>query len=299
MKYIINLSSVHEDSLAERITAFAQLCNDYSKSLLSKYCLPFFSNHVNKAWVILKSETYKPLINDYKIGKITTEQFLDKMVDVFYFLKRKSGTFFNDSDKERLFEHRVHMLSLKKIHHRTDFTGEIIARALIEEAWTFATHLPDNDRFGYLLEQLQPNDCICFISNSNELDITNITRLLREKHPEIAWYKSVDLAPRPNEPTDSQPIKLSENISLAVSYRFNTFKTDNDNANASISGTPSLLSALVTSLFSAEKRDNITVISQYGKDLEQAISLGIPQENCRVANDFYQKLEKQETLKMK
>lgn len=298
MKYIVNLSSIHQDSITARIEAFTQLCDRYSKTLLTENCFALFSHYViNTPWVALKYRQHRSLINEYKIGKLTTEQFLDAMLTIFSFLQSKPATFFEQDDIDHLFQNKERLLSLKGVTNKTDLTGEKIARALLEEAWTSAIRLPEQDRFATLLEQLENDDSICFISNSNEMDINTILRLVKEKYPEISWVDNADISSNPANANATKPLCIASppNIFIATSYQFKSFKTENDNTSAQFLGTPGLLATLLKDT-SGQK---VVVVSQYPKDLEQARSLGIPAANCHRAPDFFSSEKPRKTRKMR
>lgn len=79
--YIINLSTIH--SLAPISTVldnFAKLHYDYANSWLH---FEWYS----KLWVSLKYLTMTATINEYKLGKINTEEFIERFLCIFYFLK--------------------------------------------------------------------------------------------------------------------------------------------------------------------------------------------------------------------
>lgn len=266
MPLIVNLSSIH--TLHDQnvsIEAFVQLCNKYSKG----YCPTFFNSWSNHAWVRYLYIMNQELIQKYKLGKINTEQFLKDLLHIFSFLK--------DIDTE---QERAVKLNAGESY------SEDFALALLESAWNEIIDLDETRaaRFPELVAKSQ-NEKIYLISNTNELNVLKILRLLKKQNPEIEFYTPLDLEVLENK----EPIKIANNIFLCLSYRYQLFKTVTDNSSVvEPHSTMSLLNYLVTKqLLPNVKIRNIKVVSQFPKDLTEAKKLNIPEENTFHADNFF------------
>lgn len=188
MTFIVNLSTTHDYSINETIGAFVQICNQHSNGCLQS--MPgFFQNCTNYAWVMAKFHTnYASLIEPYRLGKITTEQFLDNLSQIFYFM--------NDMNKSERNE-------------------------LLASAWSSSIKLSANtqDRLGMLLEK-SVDKPIYLISNTNELDVRAIMGLFQKNHPDLEWNKEANISLTHSK----EPIKILPNVYLCLSYRYGAFK---------------------------------------------------------------------------
>ncbi|TAL65023.1 MAG: hypothetical protein EPN84_02250 [Legionella sp.] len=253
MPLIVNLSTIHTlHPIKKSVDAFAQLCNDYSDGSLS-CCPTFFRSWSNYAWVMYQYQTHdRSLIQPYRLGAVTTPQFLSQLQGLFPFLNDLS----NDQDSLR----------------STD-----TAVSLLEDAWNASIDL-DQTRVGRLATLMNQGEPIYLISNTNELNVRRILQLLRQHYPEIQWKKGVDISVQENK----EPIEIAPNIFLCLSYRFQLFKNRSDTPNS----TTSLIQHLVNGHL-AESKEHIRVISQFPGDLAEASRLGIAASQIFPAEQFY------------
>ncbi len=268
MTLIVNLSTLHSlYPISTSVRAFAQLCNNYSTGCLT-CCPSFFQSGTNFAWVMYQYQTqYKTLIEPYKLGKITSRQFLINLLTIFDFLDDNFVCSLSDSIKIADSSYR-----------------EEANLALLEHAWNAIIGLEDDRvaRFATLAERAL-EEPVYLISNTNELNVNKIIQLLQSKNPEIR-FNQIDCS----VVDDKQPIEIAPNIFLCLSYRYQLFKTDSQNRAATNSNsTTSLLRYLVEEQLPASDRENTHVISQYPADLEEAIKLGIAPANTHQDSDYF------------
>jgi hypothetical protein len=188
MTFIVNLSTTHDYSINETVGAFAQICNQHSNACL-KNMPGFFQTLTNYAWVTAQLHTnYASLIEPYKLGKINTEQFLDNLSQILYFL--------NDTDKSE-------------------------RNLLLAKAWSSSIKLSLNtqDRLSILVEK-STHEPVYLISNTNELDVRAILNLFQKNHPDLEWNKEADISIT----NSNEPINIIPNVYLCLSYRYGAFK---------------------------------------------------------------------------
>ncbi len=251
MVKIVNLSAIHTLSpVRSSLEEFARICDENSESSLC--CCPgFFQHYSNFAWVAWQYKRhFKDLIEPYKLGKLTTGEFLTNLKNIFPFLQAE------DADKQ------------------------------LVDAWNAIISLDDSviDRFGSLTNEATPEAPVYFISNTNELNVFKILALLKEKNTGIKFYDPVDISVEPSK----DPIEIAANVYLCLSYRYQLYKTvDKSQAKdntISLHSTMSLLNYLVnTQLKSAD----VTVISQYPNDLREAQRIGVSTDNLHSADDYF------------
>lgn len=129
--YIVNLSTIHKlKPILEVLNQFTDLHSKYANSWLGKW--------YSKAWVALKYLPMTLSINDYKLGKIDTNNFINKLQDIFYFIP--------DDEKPR---------------------------ELLAAAWNSLIEW-DADAAEKLKSLVDKNKPIYFISNTNPLNINKI-----------------------------------------------------------------------------------------------------------------------------
>ncbi|ARG97153.1 hypothetical protein [Legionella micdadei] len=190
MPYIINLSTIHAYSIDETVSAFAKICNKYSRGCLQ--CTPhFFRNGTNYLWVMAQYKWhYKSLIEPYKLGRISTEQFLDNLAQIFYFL--------NGMDIDR-------------------------RNNLLREAWNASIQMNEmtRERFVQVMEMAK-TEPVYLISNTNELNIQAVLDCFRQNFPELSFNERIDT----NIKDDKNPVEILPNVFLCLSYRYKAFKTE-------------------------------------------------------------------------
>lgn len=237
MTLIVNLSTTHDYSIDKTVAAFVQICNQHSKGCLQS--MPgFFQNWTNYAWVMAKYQAnYTSLIEPYKLGKISTDEFLNNLSRIFYFL--------NDMD----------------INTRN---------LLLADAWNASIKLSEKtqDRLSLLVEEAKTQP-VYLISNTNELNVNAILALFKDNNSHVKFNENMDT----NIQDSKEPIEISPNIYLCLSYRYGAFKEETVS-------TVSLLEDLSKNCSGA-----ITLVSQYPGDLKKAEQLGF--DNVLNAEEFY------------
>lgn len=281
MPRIVNLSSLHTlHPISSGVEGFAKLCDKYSSRGCFSFCPSIFTKLTSKAWVAYKyQKNLNTLINPYKLGKISTQEFLARLLEIFNFLEDDRALLFMQKDRCRIESNRDDFISTRGIQH---LSNHHIALALLEEAWNNIIAISDADqaKFEHLLEQSNETPTY-LISNTNELNVDKILGALKKGFPDVKW-KLIDLSISNENPVE--PLEVAPNLFLYLSYKAHTFKTASENRKLNMT-TPSLLRSLVNKL-DADKAD-IKVISQYGKDLEEAEKLGIPKSNLQTAKDYF------------
>ena len=124
----------------------------------------------------------------------------------------------------------------------------------------FFVHIPTSRDI-----DIQVEEPIYLMSNTNALDVESILALFRKEYPE---YK-INFSPEQG----IKPVAILPNVYLCLSYRYKAFKTE----------TVSTVS-LLEQLFETS-RSPITLVSQYKGDLDKAQALGIA--TIYKADDFF------------
>ena len=190
MTLAVNLSTLHSYSVEETIEAFVKICNQHSRGCIRR--LPgFFQKLTNTAWVNLQFRVnhYTSVIEPYLLGRINTEQFLDRLTEIFNFM---------------------------------DTMDEAERKRLLIAAWNTSIKMTEktNDRFLQLVESAKVEP-VCLISNTNELNMQAILELLKTTYPELPFKKNIDISVINSQ----EPVELLPNVYLCLSYRFGAFKT--------------------------------------------------------------------------
>ena len=187
MSLIINLSSLHKYSISETVYQFVKMSNEYSQGYLS--CAPFFvQNTFNYAWVMLKyNEHYKVFIEPYKLGRLSTDTFLDNLAAVFNFLSE---------------------LPREKRHD------------ILASAWNSSISLDDEmiKRLSIIIEASKTQS-VFLVSNTNELNMAAILKLFLHAFKEKCM-ESLDISIKDSQ----EPVEIMPNIFLCLSYRYCAFK---------------------------------------------------------------------------
>jgi hypothetical protein len=159
--YIVNLSSIHKlKSILQVLNQFADLHYRYAPSRLGRWKL------YSLIWTALQYRDIIPSINEYKLGKINTVDFIKKLQTIFSFLPAQ------ESDKL--------------------LTGAWNSLILWDEQST--------ERLKALLNEHKP---IYFISNTNPLNIEKIIEFFNENYPDITWQLPEVTAEKPLEIADN------------------------------------------------------------------------------------------------
>lgn len=209
----------------------------------------------------------KQLIQPYKLGTINTEQFLQNLLQIFPFLRDVA-----EEDEAML-----------QLNEGESYSHEF-ALSLLENAWNEIIDLDETcpSRFSTLVAASQA-EAVYLISNTNELNVLKILRLLKKQNPDIAFNTPLDLSVRES----NEPIEIAPNIFLCLSYRYQLFKTVTDNHSANPHSTMSLLNHLVKVQLSGVATSDIRVVSQFSGDLVEATKLGIPADHVLHADQFF------------
>ncbi|NDH08605.1 MAG: hypothetical protein EBY16_03115 [Gammaproteobacteria bacterium] len=209
----------------------------------------------------------KQLIEPYKLGAINTQQFLQNLLQIFPFLR--------DVVAEQ--EAIVGLNGGESYSHE-------FALSLLENAWNEIIDLDETrvSRFPALVAQSQAEP-VYLISNTNELNVLKILRLLKEQNPNITFNTTIDLSVKENK----EPIEISHNIFLCLSYRYQLFKTVTENPSANPHSTMSLINYLIKEQLSGVETSDIGVVSQFSGDLAEAKKLGIPADNTFHTDEYF------------
>ena len=160
MPLIINLKSLHEYDILETMGAFAELSKEHSNSCVNS--MPNLFQHASHlAWVAaIYAYHNSSLIEPYKLGQMTTEEFLEKLSKVFYFMDDMPST----------------------VRHEK-----------LAEAWTSSIHmsLEKQNNLAKLIEQAE-QEPVYLISNTNELDVQAIIKLLKQLNPDTVFNPEMD-----------------------------------------------------------------------------------------------------------
>jgi len=266
------------------IAAFANLYTSYAPpstiplfSCFGTFSAPIYS----VGWVI--SQINWPLISQYKTGKVTTDNFLGKLLKSFPFLEE---TEFSVDVKERLFNKQEKLLSLRDVSKPEELTSTSIAKALLEEAWLARMQFDQitDDNVNHFFDR-EKNNKVYIISNSNEMDVRETIQYLRAMYPSIAWCDPNELSKllRVSEEAWEQgiPVTRDGSLKLYLSYTHHAFKTGCADEN------PMRTDALLQLLIEKEKLDvnQVTLISQWSKDRAMGNQLNI--KNILEANAYF------------
>ncbi|MCE0722959.1 MULTISPECIES: hypothetical protein [Legionella] len=285
MPLIVNLSAIHAlKPISTCVRAFEDICDRYSTGYFS-CCSSFFQSWTNYAWLMYQlGRNDSKLIQPYRLGKLTTEQFLERLLKIFSFLE--------DATPE---EGEMEELKGKQLYSNT------FARMLLENAWNSQVEW-DESKADYLsaliheaegsdlnaevsqaVESKPKRDPIYFIANTNELHVLQILNMLRKAYPSIKFYRNIDLSIK----EDKEPVEIAPGIFLCLSYRYQLFKTQEENQTVDPSSTMSLLNYLVTKQFTDVPVSELRVISQHQEDLVEALRVGIDADHIYQAKDYF------------
>ncbi len=294
---IVNLSSIHELNYQTTVlNAIAGLESSYPLNL-PKHAYDFAAGK------------YDQIINDYKTGRTNTDQFISSLIQTT-----------NLTFDEKYFSNME--IDIDDSMVEKNQKKEQIKKSLMADAWNKLIDLDDNDANNTYCFFASPKpSCrqkvqklldfsnqvnfgsIYFISNTNPLNVHKILAYLSKKFKEIVDPDVVNtiLASSEEILDQNRDIKISQNnqlpeIYLALSYRYQAFKTGLDNQRIGIPTTPDLLNTLCTKLnHNGIQNENLFLISQYDKDLEEAATLGII--SFMNANGFYNNSDDREKEK--
>lgn len=187
MTLIVNLSTVHDYSISETLGAFVSLCDTYSNGCLKGF--PGIYHMTNYAWVYGQFKlNYSTLIEPYKLGKISSEEFIGNLAKIFYFMD-------NLTEENR--------------------------NALLIDAWNKSIKITEHteSRFSFLAEKAQAEP-VYIISNTNELDAIAILALIKKYNPLLKFKDPINISIE----ASNQPVEIAPNMFLCLSYRYGAFK---------------------------------------------------------------------------
>lgn len=268
MPFIVTLSSIHTlHPVNKSINAFANLYNEYSDHCCSA-CPGFFKNLSNYAKVLYDFKKCEDtLIRQYKLGIINTYHFFEHLLAMFPFLE-------NADIKPEVLANL----------NEGEFYTETSAFALLENAWNsgISMEFEHVNRFRHLVN-IAPAEPIYLISNTNELNVLKILKLLKQANPDLEFNSPIDLSI-----TESKiPVELAPNIYLCLSYRYQLFKTTEENEKAHVNATMSMMNYLIKELLLDGDIQDIKLISQYKTDYIEAKKLGVKKQNIFNPDDFF------------
>jgi hypothetical protein len=143
---IVNLSAVHQlKPIREVLNKFADLHYQYAPSWFGKWY------GYSQLWTRIQFFRNQTLINNYKLGKITTDEFIKTLSTIFDFIPSgKNPT------------------------------------QLLTDAWNslIVWDAKSTERLKTLISKNEP---IYFISNTNPLNIEKIIEFFNENYPDITW----------------------------------------------------------------------------------------------------------------
>ncbi|MBY0377835.1 MAG: hypothetical protein K2Q33_04655 [Gammaproteobacteria bacterium] len=310
MPKIVNFSSCHTIYPIYShygIGAFADLRRKYHPDCCY-FPLDFTKPIRNWAVVVYDYKHYEAaLIEPYKRGEISTEQFFDDMLDIFDFLKRPENN--NDTqepllgtkllpflveDRQRVEENRAFLLTVRD--KQGPLSHNDYAKALLEIAWTSRVEHREEDtlRCEDIFDTATEDDPVYIISNSNAPDVNKIVVQLMRANKEINWNQFVELLPDidkgvdqnlAEKPFQDKLIQLAPGIYLCLSYKVGLYKTVEQNQeHIADNSTSSLIRALVDYIDSPQETQ---VISTWEPDLIEAINSGVLKENCYTHDDYF------------
>ncbi|CAM2985811.1 Uncharacterised protein [Legionella steigerwaltii] len=287
MPLIVNLSSIHAlYPISTSVQSFEDICDQYSTGCFSS-CSSFFQSWTNYAWLMYQlSRNDSKLIQPYRLGKLTTEQFLERLLHIFSFLEDatpKSG------EMERLKSKQLYSKTFEKMLLEEAWNSQIgwdkkkanYLYALIHEAQR--SDLTDEKSQASESRPKPKMDPIYFIANTNELHVLQILNMLRKEYPSISFYRDVDVSIK----EDQTPVEIAPGIFLCLSYRYQLFKTLDETQTMNPGSTMSLLNYLVTKQLKDVPVSEFRVISQHQADLVEALRVGIDADHMYQAEDYF------------
>lgn len=237
---IANLSTIIDYDLEETIQEFVKLSKTYSPSCFCG-CPGFFQELNHSSWVKYQIFMNETLIQNYRLGKLTTMEFICELAYIFSFLKEIEEENFPICDPN-------------------DYLCTLPYHRLLEKAWNASIHISEHkkNRFIDLVIESKP---VYLVANTNELNIFKILKLLKSAHPNFVFSERIDEDILTTN--ENKRVLLGEQngcpVYFYLSYHCQKFKTTG------------LIEDLISTFDAAGiKRDNITVVSQHPADLETA-----------------------------
>lgn len=273
MAVIINLSTLITLKPDQDLySAFKRLSDTYStdedsyvKSLLPGILSSPISAVTDYAWVTSTiSDCYETLIVPYKLGKISTQDFLDGFRKSFDFIEKNID--YHPKEKTRIRDNREKYACLrdKGVLKKVDF-----ARALIEEAWASAIEFTEQDylKFDQLNQTI--NEDIYFITDGTELGMYKVVEALKKRFPNYDWLSPAKL-------DNDGILQIAPHMFICSSHLAHTFKTTKENQHQGVKSI-----SLIKHLINARELDPkyISLVSESDDDFVEGYQVGIPHDN--------------------
>lgn len=192
---IMPLSLFHIWDEEKSIQAFAKLLKkSQERNTVYPFGLGFFGDSLNRCKVNIRYfECNKTLIEPYKLGKISTQDFLGKISGIFPDI---DGSICSPALNQR------------------EYSSDPVLQCFAE-AWNAAIgenkHL--TQRFKEVVQNATADAPIYFTANTNELNIIRILDLLGLK-------ETINIGIE----FDDKPVRIADNVFLCLSYRYQDFK---------------------------------------------------------------------------
>lgn len=261
------------------IAAFAKMTDEYYQGCFNFHS-NFFSRSSNYLWVMHQYQRQlQTTIYAYNLGKISTDQFLRDLLEVFTFLDDQS--FVPDAKQAAdLEKNKKNHLTFCAINDGERRTRQQYARGVLEQTWNMALAFHEAD-FAKLRKVIEAagNEKIYLISDTNELHLYHIITHYFGQVLSLSSDTKSYLNPDENE-----FLNLTEQVVLFPSFCAQAFKSAKDYAyNDNI--TPTLLSLLVVK----EQLDltQTVLISHYQKDFDAARVHGFYKQNIIDAENYF------------
>lgn len=191
MSFIINLSSIFKlkPIIPDGLYPFVKLCYEYAPK--SQWCCGLFGI-INYPWVLGHYYANKGLFDDYKLGRIDDDKFLNSLLKIFYFLDKKV-----DNPKQ-----------------------------LLADAWNGIITWDDDStaHLRQVLDHAKFEEKVYLMSNTNPLNMIKIISFFKEYCPEIKWVEKAIEEALTTKNINAQPIEIAPNVYLCLSYKYRLYK---------------------------------------------------------------------------
>ncbi len=280
---IINLSSLiampkpYLERINTVIDALSVLCKKYNKPDLC-HAMLFANSFGSKAWLLMRYLNFKPsIIDPYKLGDIDTEQFLNKLLEQFSFLKDVE---LDEQDKQAL--GRLGPTTWAYQHN----VANKEAKALLELAWNDLIKLDDKylRRISNVVDSANRKNPVFLIANTNELNIHHFLYLLRENGYDLK--QSLDTSLKHQK----QPLEVLPNVFLCLSYQYHASKLSGQLDDEATEKDPMLKQVIVHDAqgFTHGDMMQLCFVSDYPAEQNVVSELGVPKINIKSSEEYFQ-----------
>lgn len=224
--YVTTLLGNEGPLIIASVVAFKELCDRYGPaSPIAPHFFSWISGIYDYPWIAFQYRTMKDYIAKYKLGKIQTPEFLDKILEIFSFIKAAD---ISAEDLHRINKKRNELLSCRDVTSELymPIDKTIIAKALLEEAWLARFHFSEIMGTNIKLA-FSEREQICIISNSNPLDIWANVLFLKQQLSDIRWHEDLCeiLTKQKGILSTGVPLDQDKKIILYSSYLHGAAKT--------------------------------------------------------------------------